>query len=265
MPSRPSVRKRRPEPTEAFGGSFEAAVRQIASQFLKSDRFKHAVSKGAEREAPIRDLFREHLPSCFSVTQGEIVDIRDEHSPQLDAIIYDSSRNFAFYSGASAILPAEALLVSIEVKSLLTRDEIRKSITAAQKLKRLRPFKQPVAEPRKEGEAADSRARFFHCIFAYHTDLSADNWLREEYRRYCEEAEKLKAPNWIIDRIYVPNYGLINPAFDVGLPESKDSGDALLHFYMNTLNFLFRENARRDPVPYLNYAGRLTKGWTKLK
>jgi hypothetical protein len=264
MSSRPPIRRRGVQPTQAFGESFEAAVRQLAVQFLQSDRFKHAATKGSEREAPVRDLFAQHLPSRFTVTQGEVVDLRDEHSPQLDVMIYDSSENFAFYSGHSAILPAEALLASIEVKSLLTRKEIRKSIIAAKKLKDLKPFKRPVAAPRKDGEAADSRVRYFHCIVAYHTDLSAENWMGEEFKRYCEEAAILNSPHWIVDRIYVPNHGLLNPDSAVGLSEEKDSGDALLHFYMNTLNFLLRENARRQTTPYLSYAGRLTRNWKHL-
>jgi hypothetical protein len=90
----------------------------------------YGASPGQEREQPIKDLFREHLPSCFSVMHDRAVDIRDEHNPHLDLKIYNSSRNFAFYSGGAAILPAEALLASIEVKSTVTRDELRKSVAA---------------------------------------------------------------------------------------------------------------------------------------
>ena len=239
-------------------------MHQLASRFLKSKRLKHAVTKGEEREVPIQEFFAEHLPSTFSGARGEVVDSRDEHSPQLDLMIYDSIRNFAFYSGNSALLPAEALLVSVEVKSLLTRDEIRRSILAAQRLKALRPFGLPTAPPRTKGKAADKRCRFFHCIIAYKTDLELDKWLYQEFNRYLEEATKLQAPIWSIDRIYVPNHGLVNPVHSIGRPEGNNSGDALLHLFMHTLNFLQRENGRRDPTPYDLYSGRLLRGWTKL-
>jgi hypothetical protein len=42
-------------------------------------------------------------------------------------------RDFPFSEGNEHILPAEALLASIEVKSRLTGDEVRKSSEAAQK------------------------------------------------------------------------------------------------------------------------------------
>ena len=42
-------------------------------------------------------------------------------------------------------------------------------------------------------------------------------------------------------------------------------GTALMQFYMHILNFLARENDRRESVPYLEYAGRMTEGWKSLR
>jgi hypothetical protein len=46
--------------------------------------------------------------------------------------------------------------------------------------------------------------------------------------------------------------------------ESEDNAECLLHFYMHILNFVQRENNRRQTVPYLDYAGKLSKGWKKI-
>jgi len=257
--------KRRPkEPTKAFAGSFDSALLEIAAGFLKSERFKHAQTKGNEREVVLRELFTEHLPTRYSVATGEVVDIYDKHSPQLDVLIYDSTRNFAFYTGDSEILPAEALLVSVEVKSKLTKQEIKKSLIAAKKLRQLKPFKRKLSTVRKDGKEADDRCRYFHTLFAYDSDLAKDEWMKSEHARFNEVAREEGIDAEIIDRLYVPNRGMINLPFSSGLEEPDESGKALIHFYMHILNFLQRENGRREDTPYLTYAGRLTKGWKKL-
>jgi hypothetical protein len=212
----------------------------------------------------VRELFEEHLPTTFTVAGGEAVDLFQSHSPQLDVVIFDSSRNFAFYEGNSVILPAEALLVSIEVKSKLTKDEISKSLKAAAKLRELRPFKKKLAPVRKDGESADGRCRYFHTIFAFDSDLKRADWLRSEYKRIGEVSAEENLDSALIDRIYIPNRGILNLPFQMGIEEADGSGSALIHYYMHTLNFLLRENARRQNVPYLEYAGRLSKDWVKL-
>jgi hypothetical protein len=174
MRLRAPVRKRLAQLTEGFGGSFEAAVLQLFEKFLKSNRFKSATAKGAERQAAVWHFVEEYLPSRFSLCHGEVVDQHGHHSPALDIMIYDKSENFPFHSGDYIILPAEALLASIEIKSELSRDEIHKSVVAAGRLKALKPFKLQVAQPRADGEAADDRVHYFHCIFSYTTDLSSN-------------------------------------------------------------------------------------------
>ena len=59
------------------------------------------------------------------------------------------------------------------------------------------------------------------------------------------------------------NKGLLNPTYAIG-KESKDNADMFLRFYMDLMNYLQRENARRQVVPYLEYAGRMYKNWIKL-
>src|SRR6476659_1599322 len=150
-----SYRNRRKEPSDVLQHGFEAAAKQFSAEFLRSAPFKHALSKGEEREIPVQSFFREHLPRAFAVTKAEIVDLYETHSPQMDAVIYDQMRNTAFYSGAISILPVEALLVSIEVKSTLTLEEIKTSVNSARKLRQLKPFKKKFVPVRRGGEAAD--------------------------------------------------------------------------------------------------------------
>jgi hypothetical protein len=46
--------------------------------------------------------------------------------------------------------------------------------------------------------------------------------------------------------------------------ELKDNAQLFMYFYMHLLNYVQRENSRRLRVPYLDYAGNMSNGWTKL-
>lgn len=257
--------KRKKKPTKILMESFEAAAQEMASKFVKSASFKHGASKGTQREKPIQFFFKQNLPGKYEVVKGEVVDLFDNHSPQIDVMIFDGQRNFAFYySEENCIIPVEALIVSIEVKSKLTAGEIERSLKSSSTLYKLKPFRLELASRREGGEAADKKCRIFNCIFAYDTDLSKDNWVNKEYQRFITQSEKLEISRSVINRLYVANHGLINLDDERGVVEETNSGTALMHFYMHTLNFLERENRRRQSVPYVDYAGRLSKGWEQL-
>jgi len=254
--------RRRHRPTVAFGSRFEVGLQQLSVDFLDSAEVKHALSKGLERETPVRQFLQDRLPETFRVATGEAVDRFDRRSPQLNVMIYDGLRNYAFRSGASIILPAEALLVSIEVKSILTRAELVRSYECARQLRRLRPFgRKPIATRRLKSVARS--CRFFHCLFAYRSDLAEDGWVASESARIREVIREKRVPAWAIERVYVTHRGLINPSEDMAVPEQGNEAYGLMHFYMHVVNFLLRENNARKPVPLMDYAGRLTQGWVR--
>ena len=229
-----NFRGRRAYPIPVLESGFKASMHELAAGFLRNEDFHHALSKGEGREVPVQDLFRRYLPQAFAVEKGEVVDLDGNSGPQLDLMIFDGMRNFAFQKGPSKILPAEALLVSVEVKSLLTKSEISSSLEACRRLKRLRPFRKELwATRRRKGASADDqKARFFHCIFAYDSDLKHEGWLEAEYHRIATVGRQLGIEPTLIDRVYVANRGLINTAEHYGVVEQPGKGDwpdAVLH------------------------------------
>ena len=259
------MRWRRRPPVGAFVSKFELALQQLSIEFLKSSAFQHAVSKGTERERTVQAFLREHLPQTFAIASGEVVDVYDSHSPQIDVLIYDALRNYAFFSGASVVLPAEALLASVEVKSTLTRAEIARSLKAAEALKSLKPFREPVAVPKRDGASRDYKCRYLHSVFAYTSDLAAEGWLQSETQRFRQVAKELGISETRIDRVYVAGRGLLNFPFSIGIEETIETASGLMHLYIDILNFLVRENGARKPVPVMDYAGRLRNKWQPLK
>jgi hypothetical protein len=251
-------------PSPDLQTNLRAAIKQFVADFDGSSEIKHAPTKGEAREIPVQEFFRKRLPGTFRVDKGSVVDLCGNISPAADVLISDQVRGFPLRDGASVTLAAEALLVTVEVKSCLNSGEIQSIFEKAEKFKALRPFRKPLAERRTGGKTAGDGDRILYCVFAYDTDLTNVDWARKEYTRFTNASEKLSISKSAIDRVYVLNRGLVIPGEGMGLDESEIPGSGLLQFFMHVLNFLMRENGRRGDVPYLDYAGRMSRGWQRF-
>lgn len=260
----PRFLKKNYKPQETFKSKFENAIYKIFNTFLETKMVKHSGTKGTEREIPLIEFLNLNLPKTYSTVSGEIVDLFNNSSPQLDVMIYDKIRNIPFRSGQNYILPAEALISSIEVKSKLTKNEIKKILINVKKLKDLKPFGRPLdlAKGGRKKEETIS-CRYYHCVFAYSSDLSKDNWLNKEFIRIKEVARQLDIDYTLIDRIIVLDRGIINLAKSMG-KISDDNSTIFMYFYMHLLNFIQRENSRRQNTPFLDYSGSMSERWVKL-
>ena len=261
MNSRVNTRNRVKPEKSSLLNKFEASLLEMMAAFKKTDAFKHAQTKGNEREIPVRTLLMDNLPSCYKVVGGEIADIKGNTSGQIDVIVYNHQRNSAFLSGDSHILPAEAALITVEVKSLLTRAEMVKSLKGAAKLKRLKPLGKPLGAPRGGGAAFDGAFRYFHCIFAYNTDLKEDAWGGNEYKRMSEVATETGISANLVDRVYVADRGMIIPEKEIFLPEEGKNAYALLQLVLHAISFCTREDQRRPQADYVNYASSASSRW----
>jgi hypothetical protein len=239
---------------------FGAAVEEFGIALKKSSAIVHRGNKGSSREESLRQFFRERIPKAYAVTEGEVVDLNGSVSPQLDLMFYNQSINFALSADQSSILPAEALLASVEVKTLLNKAEIDKSIIAAKKLRQLRPYDRALGG----ADVGDSPpkvkiARYYHCLFAYGSDLSEKDWMNRE----AERIRALCGSQHLIDAVYVLNRGLLNITANIGRLED-DRGGAISNFYFSILNFIQRENNRRAETPFDRYVTHATKAWSTL-
>jgi hypothetical protein len=238
---------------------FSAAVKEFGIELMKTGSINHPGNRGGAREEVLRTFFRQRLPMRYAVAEGEVIDLYGQTSPQMDLIFYNQGVDFALNSDLTSILPAEALLASIEVKSMLNQAEILKSINAAQKLRMLMPFGKPLGGT-NVGSATTSQARYYHCVFAYNTDLTPDNWLEKEAKRFLDSCKK----EHLIDAVYVVGRGLLNISHGMGRLEDE-SGGAITSFYFSILNFIQREARRRGETPYERYVTPATNAWVKLR
>jgi hypothetical protein len=152
--------------------------------------------------------------------------------------------------------------VTIEIKSKLTAEEIKKSLKAAKKLKELKPFKQSLSKPRESGDPHDGRCRYFHCLFAYDSNLKSKS-INEEYNRFFTVCKEGNFSLDLIDRLYIIPKGLLLPRNKQGIEET-DKGIAFMNFFTHILNFIQTEDKRRKPTPYHVYVGKGKKLWKRF-
>lgn len=252
--------------SSVFKSVLSRAERELALSSEKAGDFQHNGVRGDERAASLMRFLQLHLPNTMDVAKGEAIDSRDNRSGQLDLIIYDKSASAPISSGEENVLvPAEALYAVIEVKSVLSSDELIKSVAAAKKIRGLRPFKEHFIGPRRDGAAAeDGRCRCAYSIFAYSTNLSKTDWLNKEYKRATSALDRAGMTHDVIERIVVLGRGLINPATATGKEIADDNESIFLEYYLHLMNFLSRESARRPAVDWQIYTTRGTSGWVNL-
>jgi hypothetical protein len=123
----------------------------------------------------------------------------------------------------------------------------------------LRPFGVPLGGT-DAGSPTKKRTRYYHCVFAYGTDLTPDNWLETEAKRLLISCEG----EHLIDSVYVVDRGFINICDRKGRHEDKDGG-AITSFYFSVLNFIQRESRRRKDTPYERYVVPASKAWIQLQ
>jgi hypothetical protein len=193
------------------------------------------------------------------VTTGEIIDQGGRQSPQLDVIIYDGSLTApilpADAPGGSEIIGAEALLATVEVKSTLTRGDVRQAVKSVKALYSMRPFGNDWGwETNREVsfETVGEFPRFFSSVLAFETDIAPRNWPTVEAGRLLTECREEGVPYEWLNRVCVLDRGIVHPAAGQIILHETDR-QSLGTWYFSLLNFLSRESVRRKPFPWSSY------------
>ena len=132
------------------------------------------------------------MPNAFGVCKGEAIDYHDNRSGQLDLMLYHRQSCAPVSKQAeNVLLPCEGIYSVIEVKTTLTQDELDKAYVSAAKLRKLRPFKEKFVSSRTDGKGvAEGEWRCMYVIFAYDTNLSAEDWGQKEFDRAKKAAAR---------------------------------------------------------------------------
>lgn len=108
----------------------------IAQALIAKNSISHSGVKGDIVEILIKELFQPLLPSDIGIGTGQIIENNNNLcSTQQDIILYDKSiLPPILFQHNIGIFPVESVLYTIEVKTTLNAEELRKSHKAAGKL-----------------------------------------------------------------------------------------------------------------------------------
>src|ERR1044072_2920653 len=131
---------RKPAKQELQHISYLDGLQAIADQSRRelARLMPHRGERGRIAEDIVRSVFHKIMPKRFSIGTGVVFSAHGEVSRQTDIVIYDNFYNAPLLSefGAS-IFPAEIVYATIEVKSVLNRTELRKSIEAIMQMRKV--------------------------------------------------------------------------------------------------------------------------------
>lgn len=243
----------------------EAEARLGSAFRTSSAALAHAGEKGEARVVALRRFLSDQLPGRYAVASGEIFDADGNRSGQTDVVVYDSVNTRPFFTDNGVVLlPAEALLATVEVKTLLSKQEVEKSVRGIAKIHALRPSDAPwaVAEAGR-GQSTHSAPRVFTTVFAYDSDLVEESWAASETQRIRDVCIAEGVPAQHVDRVVVLERGVILPApGQVVAPEGATG--ALGVWFFQLANFLSREVSRREPFGWDRYRSQTTERWSTV-
>ena len=209
--------------------------------------YSHPGIIGKKREEGVRKFLRDHLPRSLDVVNGQAVDYLGTQTPELDIMVYDASLNAPFEGEDSAsLLPAEALLAIIEVKSSLDSGEWVKIAKQVSRYLELKPYRGEFGI-RRGGQSAtpDNLPRCFYSVVAFSSSLKKiPGWARREVQSMTRAFGSDECLG--LDRVLILDRGVINP-LERRFRGSDDFGSNLFTWYVSLANFLNREAPRRAP------------------
>lgn len=250
------------KPSPAFEQALIRARDDIKGAWDEARVFDHMGLRGSVREGSVRKFLEARLPDSFAVCSGQATDRYGTMTRQLDVMIYDADVNPPLVRGEHTLLPAEALLGVVEIKSRLEIKGVREALDNASSVHALRPNDKSFLPFRRRGTPADDGLpRCFYTLLASESDLSPDNWVGREWKRLVsEDADDRRQ---FIDMLVVLERGLIKPSERKG-KSLADQGTSLQQWFVSLANFLAREARRRPPVDWQTYAGSAGRDWISL-
>ena len=99
---------------------------------------KHRYEKGLRNEQVLIDFLAEHLPPRYGVSRGEVMDSKGGIARQCDVVVYDALHAPMLQTSApSRVFPAESVYAVLELKPILSAQELEKAVRVVRSVKEL--------------------------------------------------------------------------------------------------------------------------------
>ncbi len=119
---------------------FDAIEKRLVAQSGEQDAAGHPLHKGTPREVFIRDFLRTHISETVNIGTGEIIDANSSSGQkrnQHDIVIYNKNFPKLNLVNNISVFFIESVIATIEVKSRITKSELKKAVLAARNCKTL--------------------------------------------------------------------------------------------------------------------------------
>ena len=164
-----------------FSSHFERIQRRLEAEGKAAQSFHHGLNRGLIREAFIREFLSENISEFWGVGTGEIFgrESRDrEARNQVDVVIHNKRYPKLPLAAGIDLFFMETVSSFIEIKSRLTKDDVKQAAVAAKRIKDLTNFEPQQFNP--TGMVKNPRPYAF--IFAYEGPAKIETvirWMRD--------------------------------------------------------------------------------------
>ena len=200
---------------------FEATLRTLDALGEQKAGVHHPGHRGTAREHPLQQVLAQMLPSPFTIETGFAINHFMTESKEQDLLVVD--RNIgARLLPEENYFPIEPCLASVQVKSTLTRADIRDATVNCISIKRL--FGWPLVPQEQSDHEYD---KLCYAVFAYGSPSTLDR-LAAVVNDELASVSRHLWPNMF----YVLGKGLLIPGRDRGVPLDRSTmftGPKYLH------------------------------------
>lgn len=173
---------------------------QMLQDFERSKDIKHPRDVGTVREELLRCFFIDNklLPNSYAISQSSVrvASTTGHLSNEIDILFYDALNSFSLMQRQSIyeVLPVEYCYGAIQIKSKLTKKELKSAFDNIQSFKKLK--KAGADENFSINLSSKVQEKGFGIIFAYDTDM---DWMDivQEITTHSHSYDKAVIPNAI--------------------------------------------------------------------
>lgn len=220
-----------------FQSHFDRIRRRLEAEGDAARSFQHSLNKGLVREVFIREFLAQNISDLWGVGTGEIFDggtKEGEIRNQIDVVIHNKRYPKLPLAAGIDLFLIESLSSIVEIKSCLTKEDVRKAASVARRIKSMARFSPQRFNP--SGMIVNPRPYSF--IFAYEgpakietvlkwmMDVSEENDFGLDGLRNADPGERGFYSHKFVDGVFVLGLGFV--VVD-SLPFESLAGGAIGH------------------------------------
>lgn len=192
---------------------FTSVLKQLETLAAQRQQITHPRHRGDAREADIRQVLASLFPPGLSSVKGFALNSAMSVSREQDILVCDAAHAARLlHAGECSYVPIEACLASVEIKSELTTEELRRAVVNCVTLKKLL-FEKAFPPDYKRGTDYE----LCYAIFTYGCSLTLDV-LAKRLNGLLADVPFFLRPNLV----YVLGKGLLIPSEDKTLELSHE-------------------------------------------